>query len=100
MSSISASSTSFQSILDAALEGYAQQTGIDLTCHPSAEKVQNCHSPEEFVQLLREREAAFKNYRDKYRKLIDCLRPVVQFVHAFSGVFGEAAAAVPVSSVD
>jgi len=88
------SSANFGPILDAALDHYAKQTGIDLAKHPSAEKLQNCHSLEDVVQILLERETAFKDYRDKYRKLNDCLRPVVQIVHGFSGVMGEAAGLV------
>jgi hypothetical protein len=99
MPPITASGTSFQSILNAALESYTKQTGIDLTRHPSGEKVQNCHTPEDVVELLLERETAFEDYRNKNRKLIDCLRPVVQVVHAFSSAFGEATAVVLVSSV-
>ena len=78
------SSPNFQSILDAALDNYHKQTGIDLINHPSAEQLQNCHSPDDVVKLLLERESAFKDYRDKYRKLINCLRPVVNVIHAFS----------------
>ena len=88
------SSANFGPILDAALDHYAKQTGIDLAKHPSAEKLQNCHSLEDVVQILLERETAFKDYRDKYRKLNDCLRPVVHIVHGFSGVVGEAAGLV------
>jgi hypothetical protein len=94
MSLPTASSANFQSILDAALDNYARQTGVDLTKHPSADKLQNCHSPDDIIQLLSERETAFKDYRDKYRNLIDRLRPIVQVVHAFSGVLGEAAGLV------
>lgn len=91
---------SFQSVFDAALEGYTKQTGIELAKHPTAYKIQNCHSPEDVIQLLLERESAFKDYRDKYRKLIDCIRPVVQVVHAFSGVLGETSGIVLVSLGD
>ena len=94
ISSMTMSSANFGPILDAALDHYAKQTGIDLAKHPSAEKLQNCHSLEDVVQILLERETAFKDYRDKYRKLNDCLRPVVQIVHGFSGVMGEAAGLV------
>jgi fungal STAND N-terminal Goodbye domain len=93
MSSI-ATSSNFQSILDAALDNYVKQTGIDLTKHPSAEQLQNCHSPDDVVQLFLDRESAFTEYRDKYRKLIDCLGPVVQVVHAISSVLSEAATIV------
>ena len=90
MSLLTASSTNFQSVLDAALDNYVKQTGVDLTKHPSAEQLQNCHSPEDVIRLLSEGETEFKDYRDKYRSLIDHLRPVVQIVYAFSGILGEA----------
>jgi len=88
------SSSKFQSILDGALDDYHKHTGIDLTKHPSATQLQNCHSPDDVVQLLGERETSFKDYREKYRKLIDCLRPVVKVIHALSGILGEGAGLV------
>jgi hypothetical protein len=88
------SSPNFQSILDAALDSYYKQTGIDLTKHPSKEQLENCHSADDIVELFLEREAEFKGYRDKYHTLIDCLRPVVKVVHAFAGILGEAAGMV------
>jgi hypothetical protein len=91
---MSSSSAIFQSILDAALDGYAKQTGIDLTKHPSADKLQNCHSPDDVLQALLERESAFKDNRDQYRNLINHLSSVVHVVHAFSGPLGEAAGLV------
>jgi hypothetical protein len=94
MSSTTISSANFQPILDAALDSYSKQTGIDLTKHPSADKLENCRSPDDILQILSERESAFKGYRDQYRNLIDHLRPVVQVVHAFSTVLGEAASLV------
>jgi len=84
----------FQSILDAALDNYYKQTGIDLTKHPSTEQLENCHSPDDIVKLFLEREAEFKSYRDKYHTLINGLRPVVKVVHAFAGILGEAAGLV------
>jgi hypothetical protein len=94
MSLTAASTSKFQSILNAAFDSYAEKTGIDLASHPSAEKLQNCHSSDDVLRLLLERETAFNDYRDKYRKLIDCFRPIVQVIHAFSGVLGEAAGLV------
>ncbi|KAH9967917.1 Spc7 kinetochore protein-domain-containing protein [Russula dissimulans] len=93
--SSTASSANFRSIFDVALDNYIKQTGIDLTRHSSAHKLQNCHSTEDILQLLLERETAFKEYRDKYRRLIDSLRPVVQVVHIFSGTLSKAANLVP-----
>ena len=89
MSSMATPSSNFQSILDAALDDYHKHTGIDLMRHPSAAQLQNCHSPDDVVQLLQERETAFKDYREKYRKLIDRLHPVVKVIHALSGILGE-----------
>lgn len=94
MSSTNTSSPSFQSILNSALDSYARQTGIDLLKHPSADKLQSCTSSEHILQLFQDRETAFKDYRDKHRKFINCLRPVVQVVHAFSGVLSEVASLV------
>ena len=98
MSSMATSSSSFQPILDAALLNYRNQTKIDLTKHPSAEKLQNSSSLDDILQLLLERESAFNGYRDKHRKLIDSLRPIVQAVHAFSTICGEAAGLVRVNT--
>jgi hypothetical protein len=88
------SSPNFQYIVDAALDSYAKQTGIDLTKHHSANKLQNCHSPDDVLQIISERESAFKDYRDQYRNLINRVRPVVQVVHALSAVLGEIAGSV------
>jgi hypothetical protein len=87
-------SPNFQPILDAALDSYTKRTGIDLTKHPSADKLQNCRSPDDVLKILSERESAFKDHRDKYRNLIDRVRPVVQVVHALSAVLGEIAGLV------
>ncbi len=85
----SRASVNFKPILDAALDSYVKQTGVDITKHPFADELQNCHSPEVITQLLLERETAFKDHRDKFRNLIDLLGPVVRVVHAFSIVLGD-----------
>jgi hypothetical protein len=85
--------SNFQSILDA-VDKYAEQTGINLKENPFADKVKGCDSPDAVLLLLQENVKAFKDYRDQNRKFIDCLSPVVQFVHAFSGILGEAAGLV------
>jgi hypothetical protein len=85
--------SNLQSILDAA-DKYAQQTGINLKDNPFADKVKGCDSPSAVLLLLQENVKAFKDYRDSNRKFIECVSPVVQFVHAFSGILGEAAGLV------
>jgi hypothetical protein len=83
----------FQSILDA-VDKYAEQTGINLKENPFADNVKGCDSPGAVLLLLQENMQAFKDYRDNNRKFIDCLSPVVQFIHAFSGILSEAAGLV------
>ncbi len=83
----------FQLILDA-LDKYAEQTGINLKENPFADKIRGCDSPGSILLLLQENVKMFKEYRDQNRKFIDCLSPVVQFVHAFSAILGEAAGLV------
>ncbi|KAH9981714.1 hypothetical protein BJV74DRAFT_75343 [Russula compacta] len=88
------SPSNFQLITDA-LADYAEQTGIDLSINPFAEKLQLSTSPDAILELLHEREMAFKEYRDGNRRLISCLSPVVKVLHAFSDTIGEAVSFVP-----
>jgi hypothetical protein len=94
MSSTTTSSSNFQSIFDAALSDYAKQTGIDLASHPSANTLQNCNSADAILDILQSKANQFQAYRDGNRKLINCLKPVVQVLHAVSGILGEAATLV------
>ena len=56
--------------------------------------LEHSNSPEAILQLLHEREKAFKEYRDEDRKLINCLSPAVNVLRAFSGIIGEAVSQV------
>jgi hypothetical protein len=89
MSSTTSSSSNFQ-LISKALSDYAEQTGIDLTKNPFADELQNCDSANAISELLQDRAKAFKTYRDEHRKLINCLSPVVQFLHVSSATLGEA----------
>lgn len=86
--------STFQSILDA-VDKYTEQTGINLNENPFADKIKGCDSPSAVLLLLQENLKAFKDYRDNNRKFIECISPVVQFVHAFSGILGEAVGLLP-----
>ena len=81
-----------------ALADYAKQTGKDLSSNPFADKFQQSNSPEDILQLLEDRERAFKDYREGNRRLINCLNPAVKVLYAFSGILGEAASLVSQSS--
>ena len=91
MSLPTAPSANFQAIFDAALDNYARQTGVNIAEHPSVDKLQNCRSPEDIVRLLTEKETVLKGHREKYRNLINHIRPVIRTVHAFSSVLDTAA---------
>ena len=89
MSSIASTST-IHSIIDAALADYTKLTGTDLSKTPFVIALEQSSSPEAVLQLLHEREKAFKEYREDDQKLIKCLRPAVKVVQAFSDVIGKA----------
>jgi hypothetical protein len=81
-------------LIIAALADYTKETGIDLSKNPFATKLRQSNSPEAILQLLQEREKAFKGYRNDYRKLINCLNPPVRILHRFSGILSKAAGLV------
>jgi hypothetical protein len=89
----SSTSTTIQSIIDA-LADYTKVTGIDLSKNSFAAAIERATSPEAILELLQEREKAFKEYRDGNRTLISCLRPAVKVIQAFSGILGEAVSLV------
>ena len=59
-------------IIDA-LADYAKETGVDLSKNPFAAKLEQLMSPEDILQLLEEREKAFKEYREGNRRLTNFL---------------------------
>jgi hypothetical protein len=73
----------------------AKITGIDLSKNPFAAAIERTNSPGAILELLQQRrEKAFKDYREGNRRLIRCLRPAVNVIHAFSGILGEAVSQV------
>jgi hypothetical protein len=77
------SSPNFQLIVNA-LADYAELTGVDLTKNPFTEKIEHSNSPEAILELLQEREKAFKEHRNVNRRLMSCLSPAVKVLHAVS----------------
>ena len=86
----STSSTSNIQLITDALIDYAKITGIDLSKNPFAAAIERANSPGDILELLQEREKAFKDYREGNRRLFSCLSPAVNVIHAFSGILGEA----------
>ena len=87
------STSNIQLITDALLK-YAKKTGIDFSTNPFAAAIERANSPEAILELLQEREKAFKDYREGNRRLISCLSPAVNVIQAFSGILGEAVSLV------
>jgi hypothetical protein len=83
------SASSIQFFTDA-LADYAKKTGIDPSKYPFAAAIEGANSPGAILELLQEREKAFKDYREGNRRLISCLSPAVNVIQAFSGILGEA----------
>ena len=77
-----------------ALADYAKQTEIDVTNNPFYERIKLLNSPKDILELLQERENAFRQYREGNRKLISSLSPAVEVLHALSGILGEAVSLV------
>ena len=85
-----ASSVSNVQLVTNALADYTRITGINLSGNPFIAGLEQPHSSEVILQLFQERGKAIKGYRDGDRRLISCLRPVVNMIQAFSGILGEA----------
>ena len=73
---------------------YRNITGINLSKHPFAAAIERANSVGDILELLQEREKAFKDYREGNRRLINCLSPAVNVIQAFSGILGEAVSLV------
>jgi hypothetical protein len=90
----STSPTSNIQLITNALVDYAKITGTDLSKNPFAVAIERANSPGAILELLQEREKAFKDYREGNRSLISCLSPAVNVIQAFSGILGEAVSLV------
>ena len=82
------SNSNFRLIVDA-LADYVKLTGIDISNSPFAQSLALSNSPQAILELLEEREKAFKEYRDRNRRLISSISPVVEVIHAFSGTLSQ-----------
>ena len=89
------STSIFEVNLDNALNDYTKKTGVDLTKYDFAKQTEGYNSTDEVLWLLRGKMKQFKEYREGNRRLIRCIAPIVDVVHALSaGYLGEAFSAV------
>ena len=77
-------STHLRVLFEAALHDYQKQTGIALTEHPLAAKLQNCDSVESVTTVLQEQTQAFSEFRGK-DKVLKPLETVLSGLHKISG---------------
>lgn len=70
-------------LLEAALQDYKQQTGIELVDHPLAERLQDCNSVESVTAILCEQAPYFKEFQEK-DKILRPLRNVLNVLQRLS----------------
>jgi hypothetical protein len=73
----------FQVLFESALQDYEKKTGITLTNHPLAERLQTCHSAESVTALLQEQTRALGEFRES-DKIMRSLKNVVSVLSKIS----------------
>ena len=83
-------SSHLQVLFEAALKEYEKKTGIALDKHPLAEELQNCHSVDSIIAVLRGQTRAFSEFREK-DKVFKPLKKTVSLLHKLSAAasFGQ-----------
>ena len=82
-------------LFEAALEEYQKQTGIELSKHPLAERLQDCSSVESVTVILREQAQDFKDFREKDK----VFKPLKKVLTVLDGLSSAANSAQDVSLV-
>jgi len=83
------SSSSFQSIFNAALKAYQKKTKSDLLAHPLAAQLQACSSPDHILAILQDKVNEFDQSRSRDERLSRWLNPTINVLLAFSATLGE-----------
>ena len=96
--SISASVPStFQSILNSALERYENNTEhSNLLAHPLVAQLESCESPVQVLSALQGIVGQFDQRRRRDERLTKWLNPTVHVLHAFSNALGEGVSLVSI----
>jgi len=84
-----ASTPSFQSVFNAALDEYTKHTGKDLTNLPLSIKIESCRSPGDVLGVLQERAKVFREFREGNKKLMKVIEPTVNVLCSLSGAFSD-----------
>ena len=78
-----ATTSSFQGFFNAALQEYANQTGIGLSEHPFANQLEACDSVDSITAVLQEQARIFRDFRDD-GKLMKSLKCSVNILYTLS----------------
>jgi len=78
------SSSSFQSLFDAALQDYTNQTGTRLDEHPFAKQFRTCDSVESISSILQQHAQAFREFRGEDGKIMKSLKCTVHILYTLS----------------
>ena len=79
-----ASFLTFQSVFNAALDGYINHTGDDLINHPLSIKFESCGSPGDVLGVLQEQARVFREFREGNKKLMEVIEPAVKVLYSLS----------------
>ncbi len=92
----SSSSSSFQSLFNAALPQYADQTGTEIDGHPIAQQLKPCDSLDSISSVLQEHAQRFAKSRGDDERIMKCLKPTIHVLYTLSTstVLGEGTALV------
>ena len=95
-----ASRSNYQTIFDGALEAYQRKTGKDLTKDPLLRTLENCHSPDAVLTILRGQMVAPGQSHTNTDILTKWLVPTVKVINAFSETIGGALALVSLTNTE
>ena len=77
-------SSTFDTLFNAALEKYTKQTGKDLCNHPLASEIDNCKNIDSILNIFKKQAQAFDEFKNGDVNLLRWLTPVVDVLHALS----------------
>jgi hypothetical protein len=73
-----------QLLFDSALQSYEKQTGMKLIDHPLARQLENCHSVDSIMDILRHRAQTLTEFRGDDGKVMRSLKRAVHVLHSLS----------------
>jgi hypothetical protein len=100
MNGSSSSSLSFQSLFDAALQDYANQTGTNLRDHPLAKQLEKCDTVDSISSVLQEQARKIRDFRGEDGRIMRSLKCVIHVLYtlATNTTLGEGIAIVCLKS--